>query len=362
MSVIDLPKRQNANQSAVLKAGFDSLLAGTIMCLVLSLAALAARVYVRKRMLNLFGAEDWTMVATLVPFLAYICLFTVGCVLGPSVLAGGLSDKLRFYSRVAHAGTGFYVLTLMGIKLSVGLCCLRIFQYRTVEIATIYTLFAFNIAAGLTYYVYTVFTCALFRDLAFLGGFCPAQRGADISNTVFSAVSILTDIAFVILAVSCMIGSKLPRITRVVACLILALGSVGGVASAIRLSLVLQPTDGERWKAQSISTARWIGIEVATGMVAANLALTRPLLTVAIDRLRIFATKVTGVRFTPPTVPPAKPYLDASTWTQGHVLTGDHRESLGYIEKHISLSVGDDSFREPSVQDSKHAFGDVKAL
>jgi len=108
-------------------------------------------------------------------------------------------------------------------------------------------------------------------------------RNAKFVINVLFAISLITgDLAFVMLSFIALRHVQLPISTRISIGALLALGCVGGVFSAIDMAYTIKiylvkPGDFTNLALTALTTARWIFIEVALGIIAANLALTRPL-------------------------------------------------------------------------------------
>ncbi|KAF2218846.1 hypothetical protein BDZ85DRAFT_269558 [Elsinoe ampelina] len=225
-----------------------------------------------------------------------------------------------------------------------GFFFLRILRHRAVQVAIIYALCTAIVVSGLIFYGFAVFTCAQFRDLTSIRGQCRYQLAADVTNTIFSGLNIVSGVIFVGLAVYPLIKSKMHMPTKIVASLILALGSVGCVASAVRLSLVLEPTDYTRWLAQFMYSGRWLVTEVTCGIVAANLALIRPLLSLIRQRLCLMMSRRSSEASGPNSTEAA--YVERATM-ESQKLKGQG-ETLMWIEKNMMLSASEVESRQAS--------------
>ncbi|KAG8631017.1 hypothetical protein KVT40_000157 [Elsinoe batatas] len=103
-------------------------------------------------------------------------------------------------------------------------------------------------------------------------------------------VSIASDFLFVLMALWALWGAKIARPTKVLACALLALGAVGGVASTIRFALLARPVTRGNFRQSVYDVGKWTIIEHTTGVVAANLAMVRPLLVALFKRLKVGAS------------------------------------------------------------------------
>jgi len=71
---------------------------------------------------------------------------------------------------------------------------------------------------------------------------------------------------------------QLPQRTKVSACLLLAFGTVGGLASIIRIGIIIPQIPGTSTLGESIDPSIWTVIEPGLGITAASLATLRPLM------------------------------------------------------------------------------------
>ncbi|TKX22450.1 hypothetical protein C1H76_5232 [Elsinoe australis] len=114
----------------------------------------------------------------------------------------------------------------------------------------IYGILALHTTTGLAYFCFPVFTCAQLKALQGLTDSCAIQSASTAVFSLFSVMNIISDFTFTIMAVVALWKAKLPVPTKVSACALLLLGCVGGIASAIRLAYVLQPTDQLKYTQQ----------------------------------------------------------------------------------------------------------------
>lgn len=198
-----------------------------------------------------------------------------------------LNDRL---SRVSY---GFYALTLIALKFSLGFFFLKIFSHKRTQRLVIYGILALHTTTGLAYFCFPVFTCAQLKALQGLTDSCAIQFASTAVFSLFSVMNIISDFVFTMMAVVALWKAKLPVPTKVSACALLLLGCVGGIASAIRLAYVLQPTDQLKYTQQLFDLSRWVIIEIAAGIIAANLAMIRPLLHAFLMKFKLISTQGT---------------------------------------------------------------------
>ncbi|KAG8624336.1 hypothetical protein KVT40_007403 [Elsinoe batatas] len=324
-----------------LHQGFGSLQTLTVVCLALATVTMGLRLYVRRAMVKIFGPEDWAMLVAFLFFVIHTSLLIVVFRLAALLFSGRIAVLLQV-EKLFHICYGFYILCLLVLKLSMGFFFLRILRHHTVQVAIIYALCAAIVVSGLIFYGFAVFTCAQFRDLASIRGQCRYQLAADVTNTIFSGLNILSGVVFVGLAVHPLIKSKMQMPTKIVASLILALGSVGCVASAVRLSLILEPTDYTRWLAQFMYSGHWLVTEVTSGIVAANLALIRPLISLIRQKLSVMMSRRSSEASGHNSTEAA--HVERATM-ESQKLKGQG-ETLAWIEKNVVLSASDMESRQ----------------
>ncbi|PNS18130.1 Glycogenin-1 [Sphaceloma murrayae] len=283
-----LAPRQMVDVTATLD-NFDLLARVNAISIGLVVVSFATRLLARIKMLHLFGREDWAMVVTMALYITQSSLLFVTCSMGKQLTMGRL-DLQPGYTKLNQVGNGIYALVMIALKFSLGFFFLRILSHRKAYRYAVYVIFVFSTLTGLTYWALSTFTCAQIKDVQAIDGACAVQTATTDVFTTFSVVTITSDFVLAIMAVAALWRAKLPLPTKLVAGLLLALGTVGGVASTIRLVLILQPTDPQDYLEQLFASGRWVVIEIATGIIAANLAMIRPILHKMLEKMRIIST------------------------------------------------------------------------
>lgn len=161
----------------------------------------------------------------------------------------------------------------------------------------IWLIIGLTVALGVGYLPIGNFTCAQFKVYPGVADTCPAplQSAASTLFIMFSVVDIVGDFILTGLACGALWGSKLPLLTKISAGLLLCLGTLGGVASIVRLSIFLSPAIDAKYTQEMLDLVRWILIELGTGVVAANLAMIRPLFHAGLVRLGLITSTGTTV-------------------------------------------------------------------
>lgn len=175
--------------------------------------------------------------------------------------------------------TAFYALSILFLKLSLGAFFLRVFSILRFQRTIIYTVVGISTILTLVSFVLSAATCGA------SGGFfqstsvssCNVGRVYSIITTIWSYVNAVGDFIFAALAVDAIRRAQMKMKTKIIAALVLVIGTSGGVASLIRVSIitkkasVIGPSHG-------LAAGKLTIVEIGVGMTAANLACLRPLL------------------------------------------------------------------------------------
>jgi len=187
-----------------------------------------------------------------------------------------------YNSQFLKANAGFYVLTMTLLKVSLCAFFLKIFTIKTSwQRYVIHAINAFAIAYGIVTFGMTVGTCGA---ASFFGSSsCSYHTAYTKINESWSIINAITDFILVGLTVQAIWTASLPTPTKITASLVLVLGSMGGVASVIRIILLSTPLSGV---STGLSAAYWSLIEASIGIAAASLATLRPLLRSCMERVQ----------------------------------------------------------------------------
>ncbi|KAF2149668.1 hypothetical protein K461DRAFT_297115 [Myriangium duriaei CBS 260.36] len=255
-----------------------------IVFLVLIIASVSIRMYVRVYMTKKFKTEDWAMVATFVVAVAHVTMAIVICQYSVEALRGHTVVS-RINSYLLKTSGVTYILNLILLKISLGYFFLDIFTYQLFQRTVIYAIMILSAAIGFAYFPIANFTCAQLKPLPGTSDDCSIQKASSILLILFSLTNILGDFAFMLMAIVALWAAKLPTITKISTIILLCLGSTGGVASVIRLVICLEPTTLANYSKQNLDLLRWIVIELGFSVVATNLALIRPLFHAILSKL-----------------------------------------------------------------------------
>lgn len=177
------------------------------------------------------------------------------------------------------------MVTLMGLKVSLGYFFLSIFTYQRVQRTIIYIIMVSSAVLGTIYFPMASFTCAQVKVVSGSSPDCAIQPATTTMFIIFSAVNIASDFAFMLMAVGALFSANLPLITKLSTIMLLCLGSAGGVASIIRLVICLTPVSAAKYTEDNLNLLRWILIELGFSVIVTNLALTKPLFHAALIKI-----------------------------------------------------------------------------
>ncbi|KAF2222463.1 hypothetical protein BDZ85DRAFT_313419 [Elsinoe ampelina] len=252
----------------------------TIVLMILTIISVLLRFYVRLGISKIFGPEDWSMLVVFLLAMGQSSLSIVSIDISKRQWMGDADPHLTVvYTDLSKASGVLYILILTGLKISLGFFFLNIFSHKKTQRKIIYTIMALSTFFGLAYLPLGYGTCAQIKVLPGLTTTCPAavQTAASAVFAAFSLVTILGDFALTIMAIRALYQAKLPLATKISACLLLVLGSAGGVASTVRMAVVLKKTDPVKYTQELFLLVKWVLVEIALGVIAANLAMVRPL-------------------------------------------------------------------------------------
>lgn len=160
------------------------------------------------------------------------------------------------------------------LKISLGLFFLQLFtinhKWQRVYIHAIVLL---STTIGLVYAGLTLFSCGLknSQDLKYQ---CEMETAYTSISSLWSFLNFLTDLSFSALAVMLLWNLSLPRRAKISTCALLVFGTIGGIASLMRIVVqyVHLPAALE-----DITVGRWSCLEAGIGITTVSLATTRPL-------------------------------------------------------------------------------------
>ncbi|PNS18700.1 hypothetical protein CAC42_5239 [Sphaceloma murrayae] len=239
--------------------------------LITSTIAGALRIYVRIRLLKTFGWDDATMVLAQIFFLACVIIgYLVNTWAGKTYANGVAEVSLATFTWMARWGYGMYILTVIAIKTSLALFMLRIFgPHHVWERVVIHSFTIIPATIGIIALVFVNVTCAV----TFIDS-CDWRRAFHLTSLSFSIANSVADLAFASLSFLILWRMTMPRAAKVSAGILFFIGTVGGLASVLRVVAYFQTGSDVL---QQIRYSRWSVIEAGTCITAVCLFTLRPL-------------------------------------------------------------------------------------
>ncbi|KAF2151821.1 hypothetical protein K461DRAFT_294701 [Myriangium duriaei CBS 260.36] len=276
----------------------DTIRVIVIVMLIFVCMSVAVRMYVRIRMLKQFGPEDWSMLAAFLLSVAQ-CSVAFGALDAAERVSNGNVKSTPMFKQLTRVRNGIFSLAMIALKVSLGLFFLKIFSHKRLQKIVIWILCILTMLVGIAYFGVATFTCYELKEVPGLPETCPVQPVGSAIFVAFSVISMASDYIFTGMAVVALWQAKLRLHTKLPACFLLVLGAVGGIASTIRFSLLVEPVTVDTFTFAIFNIGKWTIIELSVGIIAANLAMTRPLLHACLVRVKGISDLTTSKTRTP---------------------------------------------------------------
>lgn len=163
------------------------------------------------------------------------------------------------------------------LKLSLGSFFLRLFSVFPVQRGIIITIVIISTILSLISFFLSATTCGASGGFFGTDTTCKIAKQYSIITTVWSYSNAIGDFVFAALAVDAIRVAQMELRTKILAIMILVLGTMGGVVSVIRVDIITHSV-GLRGTTQGIIAGKLTILEISIGMTAANMACLRPLL------------------------------------------------------------------------------------
>ncbi|KAF2119965.1 hypothetical protein BDV96DRAFT_641832 [Lophiotrema nucula] len=245
-----------------------------IAFLVLTWIFILLRIWTRTYVIASFGWDDGTMILATV-------IFTVYCSIMLFIGAnGGGTHVTNFEELFAIAGEATYLITIMMMKISLGIFFARI-VVKTYQLWLIYITVGLNVLSSAGSVFYCILRCGADLDQYVsrqLQDLCPSRNLDRFFAFQQASVTTLTDCILATLPVLILWNASMDKRSKVSVGLILSLAALGCVCSIVRFKYVegLTEIDDFFWNATNI--AIWSTIEPGAGIIAGCLATLRPFL------------------------------------------------------------------------------------
>ncbi|KAF1831671.1 hypothetical protein BDW02DRAFT_40534 [Decorospora gaudefroyi] len=259
----------------------------TIAFLTLAWFFILLRIWTRTCVISNFGWDDSIMI------LAGL-IFTVYCAATLYIEANGGGTHitevvhLQLLTKWAVASEACYVLTMMVLKISLGIFFARIVVQRW-HLMSIYVTVGVNIFSSAAAFFYVFFRCGANLDkyvVHQLAGRCTPHRLDLFMAYQQAAFTTLTDLLFLTLPVLILWNANMDRRSKISIGFILCLAALGCICSTIRFRYIdgLTQIDDFFWNVVNISI--WSTIEAGACTIAGCLATLRPLFKRAVRQAR----------------------------------------------------------------------------
>ncbi|CAE7030700.1 hypothetical protein CFE70_004259 [Pyrenophora teres f. teres 0-1] len=255
-----------------------------ITLLILSYTAVGLRLWVRYRITRSPGWDDAAMVATLVLFSAY-CAFilAIACRTRNAAHKPYNEDNVRLSLIFVQLSEVFYILTTTLLKISLGLFFLRVLTKKWQKLI-FHIALTISTTYGFLYVFVALFQCGDPTRLADnllhpSSPNCLPSAFLMCTGYVYGIINVIADWTFVLLPVSVLMDSDLDRRSKISVSIVMCLGAVGSVSSVLRMVYLsgLQLQSVGLASVTSRKVTIWATAEPGTGIVAASVAILRPL-------------------------------------------------------------------------------------
>ena len=297
-----------------------------ITLLALSYISVALRLWARYRITRSPGWDDAAMVTTLLLFTCYCSfllairdrtesgrffdadsiLITLIVSLPGTQLTVLEADNIAQFVQLSEV---FYILTTTFLKVSLGLFFLRVLTKRWQRLL-FYAILTIGVVYGLLYFFVALFQCgnpAHIADnlYASTADQCLPEAIHLTAGYIYGIINILADWTFVLIPISVLVDSDLDRRSKISVSIVMGLGAVGSISAVLRMVYLrgldmttLSSLNGEVleydfWNQhdnttteQSVKATIWATAEPGTGIIAASIAILRPLLRQVMSEVR----------------------------------------------------------------------------
>ncbi|EGX91448.1 hypothetical protein CCM_05606 [Cordyceps militaris CM01] len=260
------------------------LVGATIALLALSWITIGLRTYTRAVIMRSFQSDDWLMLVAQIIFTALCACIFEGVRRGMGRHNAAIkTDDDRVAALMWQAiATIAYILSMMFVKLSIGVFLLRLSARKVYSIiikislivVTLYTLGVF---------FWDVFQCmpvAKQWDYRIMEGHCAS--GQDIINAAYaiSVLTVVSDWFYALLPIPMLWNVKMTKQAKVTVVLILGLGIFASIATLIRVKFLAGLTETDDLLFSATDALLWSMVEPGVAIIASSLATIRPLLRV----------------------------------------------------------------------------------
>ncbi|KAF2196869.1 hypothetical protein GQ43DRAFT_234899 [Delitschia confertaspora ATCC 74209] len=324
-----------------------------ITFLVLAWLFLSLRIWTRTYIIASFGWDDATMILAAMFFTVYCSVMLLLDSHGGGTHVTNM-ETLAVLTRYAVIGEATYIITVMILKISVGIFLARIVVRRS-QLLAIYITVTASILSSLACLFFVLFRCGtnfneyLARQIVEHCTSNTLDRFFAYTQASFAA---LTDCIFAALPIVILWNANMDMRSKVSIGLILSLAALGCICSFIRFRYVdgLTQIQDFFWNATNI--AIWSTIEPGAGIIAGCLATLRPCLRLFLIKARPLQEYVANsTRFL------WRPFWLATrpSAPRSNIRDCSDRHSLPHIDTSTTVHVEEERMSEKSSEKTRKA-------
>ncbi|KAF2660057.1 hypothetical protein K491DRAFT_589900 [Lophiostoma macrostomum CBS 122681] len=250
-----------------------------VTLLILGYITVGLRLWVRLRITKNPGWDDITMIITLLLFTCY-CSFIL--VIQEHTAFGQIPtpDTLRKILLFVQLGEIFYIITTTILKISLGLFFLRILTKQW-QINIFRAILVVSAVFGIFYTFIAIFQCGTpdkLLDRLLLGNIQCLPNGLLLSSGyLYGSINVIADWTFVLIPIFVLLESDMDRRSKISVSIVMGLGAVGSISSILRMVYMKGLSLNNQLSTEAVYATIWATAEPGTGIIAASIAILRPL-------------------------------------------------------------------------------------
>ncbi|KAG8631212.1 hypothetical protein KVT40_000352 [Elsinoe batatas] len=233
------------------------------------------RIFTRARILKHIGPDDWSILAALGVFAAYIAVFYNTIHIQTLVFSGSQAYSFLDIIVMAKWINGLYGACVIAVKISVAFFMVRLYgpnnvwQRWTVIISTIILTLM-----GIVFVVMSLVSCGVGSRS---NADCPMNSAYTAISYTYFLLNTVVDVLFAVMSVLLVTSISISGVAAFSTGVLLVIGTIGGIASAMRCAVILG-WHGPDQAVTNLVIGRWSMLEAGLTITAASMATLRPLL------------------------------------------------------------------------------------
>jgi len=238
----------------------------------------------------------------------------------------------------------------MMLKISLGFFFLNIFGHKKKQRYFVYFVMGFSTLVAIIYFPFGAFTCARLKGFPADPEVTSCPESVQTANTVtlliFTITKILGDFAFSTLGVVALWKASLPRGTKLSASALIILGDSGAVVTAARLIVQFAIGASSDNLVHTVALTKLLILELVIGIMAANLALTRPLWHALLVKLGVSSDALYGPSQSATGMAQSKGGATKKTCNDNSD-ENPHGVPLGEVKKEVTIVIDEEAQTNP---------------